>query len=856
MKKIIGFLVILLLIITNPPSITIASTNQLICEITNPDDGEVVNDPNIVVEGYATGQMIAQFSTDPFLNPGEWKGKNWYNSGYNIYSFFPIINSKNCNTKLNNDQVEDNFYFIQITDPYIKHELFDNAKSQNKLKSVIYYINSLDEKPAFVIITGNLVDSGSGLIGILNYNTFIECLYKKDNQLYTSSNCSIPVYTTPGNQDYHWNLNLINYKRIIDNNNIFNKNRYTVNYNNLTLFFLNSGHDYLSKPKEINRGSGLLRSDIKWLENNLINYDSQQKIIIMHHPVINSDENGTIARNRDELIDLCNKYDVELVLSGHTHTSQVFVNEINFISNDKLPINCSQYSTLHVHTASIKDGYYYRKINVSSNEIILNPCLQIIDPNLQNLPIPILDEHPGWLDLYNKTWEIAKTKVRHGTEDNGFVVSYIDEGFKENIFQWDTIFMMMFLRYGYNEFPSIISLDNFYRKQKDNGYICRELCESNGLDYWAYNSTVSINPPLFSWAEWEHYRITGDKDRLIQVLPNLMKYFNWIKENRRWSNGLYWSSDFASGMDNSPRGAKENIDEKSHYDLSWIDISSQQAINAKYISLIASELEMYKLSNQYTEEYNELKQLINEKMWCKTDGIYYDLDKYGEFTEVKTIASFWPLLAGIANITQTQKLIQHLQNPQEFWRIHVFPSLSADHPSFKSDGGYWQGSIWAPTNYMVIKGLQYNGFEELATDAAENHIENIYQIYKETGTLWENYAPDMVKQGNPSKSDFVGWTGCSPISLLIENIIGIRTNASDDLIFWNLNLTEKHGIKNLRFGDNNVTLLCEKREKHNSSANITIITDSDFNLKIKIDENIYYRSFSKGKHNFIIGEKS
>jgi pyrrolidone-carboxylate peptidase len=47
--------------------------------------------PAIMLTGYwnPTGQMIAPFSTDPYLNPGGWKGENWEGRGYDIYSFFP-----------------------------------------------------------------------------------------------------------------------------------------------------------------------------------------------------------------------------------------------------------------------------------------------------------------------------------------------------------------------------------------------------------------------------------------------------------------------------------------------------------------------------------------------------------------------------------------------------------------------------------------------------------------------------------------------------------------------------------------------------------------------------------------------
>lgn len=47
--------------------------------------------PVIMLTGYwnPTGRMIATFSNNTYLNPYGWKGANWENRGYNIYSFFP-----------------------------------------------------------------------------------------------------------------------------------------------------------------------------------------------------------------------------------------------------------------------------------------------------------------------------------------------------------------------------------------------------------------------------------------------------------------------------------------------------------------------------------------------------------------------------------------------------------------------------------------------------------------------------------------------------------------------------------------------------------------------------------------------
>jgi len=46
---------------------------------------------NVMVTGFwnPTGQMIAHWSNDTYLNPGGWDGANWEGWGYNVYSYFP-----------------------------------------------------------------------------------------------------------------------------------------------------------------------------------------------------------------------------------------------------------------------------------------------------------------------------------------------------------------------------------------------------------------------------------------------------------------------------------------------------------------------------------------------------------------------------------------------------------------------------------------------------------------------------------------------------------------------------------------------------------------------------------------------
>lgn len=270
-----------------------------------------------------------------------------------ILLFTPLVIPINikANTYLKEPLSSDNFYFIQITDIHIMNTTYEERQlSIMRFKSVLKSISSFNKKPAFVVITGDLCEWGSAL----NYKAFIDCLYEKDEKLYIDPNYSIPVYTTPGNHDYILNSDLVNYYKYVNKD-----RRYTVEYRNLTLFFLDSGFNYMENVSDLFlvKGSGLNDDDIAWLEEELSKCSTKYKIILMHHPAINErDEKGemrgVIAKNREKFIDLCKEYDVELVLSGHTHNSVVYDEEENRYEN--FPINCSMYSTLFVQTDAVK----------------------------------------------------------------------------------------------------------------------------------------------------------------------------------------------------------------------------------------------------------------------------------------------------------------------------------------------------------------------------------------------------------------------------------------------------------------------------------------------------------------------
>ena len=454
-------------------------------------------------------------------------------------------------------------------------------------------------------------------------------------------------------------------------------------------------------------------------------------------------------------------------------------------------------------------------------------------------PQPILPAHPDWVELYWKAWQLAVQNIDHGTPQNGFAEAYVGDAFSKNIFQWDTCFIVQYARYGGHCLPVLPSLDNFYHKQEPDGYICREYRGCNGAALWSKGSADATNPSLFAWAEWGIHQLSDDLNRLREVLPRLLAHYRWLAAHQRNGNGLYWSTTWGCGMDNAPR-----------YAASWVDFSAQQALNALYLARIAKAVDQDELAAELQFEHAALAERINALMWDEEAGYYWDLDTADVPFPVKTIAPFWTLLAEVAPPDRARRLAEHLSNPAEFWRPHVFPTLSADHLHYYPEGNYWRGSVWPLTNYAVIKGLSRYDHMALTRQATVNHLTQMAAVYRDTGTIWENYSAEYQAPGSIAKRDFVGFSGVGPIALLIEEILGIEVEAPAKTIRWRLYPTPEHGLSNLRFGGNVVSLLA--RQADGGETTIQVTAKQEFTLKVHRTGAETPLSVSPGSHRFVL----
>lgn len=524
-------------------------------------------------------------------------------------------------------------------------------------------------------------------------------------------------------------------------------------------------------------------------------------------------------------------------------------------------LSCPAMTVLNAQSCGNDDKYhlpykntYVKEPLVTENEYrVAKP--ETIEPKSfkearKILPCPIWSGHEKELEMYWRAWEIAIGNIRAPQPGSGFVSSYLDTAYNGNIFMWDTSFILMFARYGTRFFPFQQTLNNFYAKQHPDGFICREI-KADGADCFERYDPTSTGPNLIPWCEMVYYHQFGDMERLHKIFPVLCSYYKWLKLNRTWRNGTYWSSGWGTGMDNMPRVPAGYNPIYSHGHMIWLDTNLQQLFTANLLLEMGFYLERWQEIEDFESEAQMLKEYIHDNLWDEESGFLYDQYADGTLCKTKGIGAYWALFTDVLDTTRLDRLVKELDNPATFKRKYRIPSLSADNPKYKDNGRYWQGGIWPGTNYMVMQGLVKKGYRKLAREISLNHYSQVLEVFKKTGTFWEYYAPESAEPGFMARKEFVGWTGLPPIAELIEFIIGIQGDYATKQIVWDMNLTETNGIERYPFGpDGVIGMKAEARRSASDEPHITVDSNIEFELLVLYGGKEKRIQVTPGKHTY------
>ncbi len=204
---------------------------------------------------------------------------------------------------------QDAFYFIQMSDP--QFGMFNEDKSFEE--ETLRYTKAIAEanrlKPAFVVVTGDLVNKPSDSTQIAEYK-----------RISSQLSASVPLYSVPGNHDVQ-NMpvpsDIAAYKKN------FGPDYYTFTHGSMLGIVLNSL--YLQAPQHVPEQA--LEQE-KWLRTTLEEAAAKRYrhiIVFLHHPFFLKEEQeadqyfNIPLSTRKKYLDLFKAHGIRHIFAGHYH---------------------------------------------------------------------------------------------------------------------------------------------------------------------------------------------------------------------------------------------------------------------------------------------------------------------------------------------------------------------------------------------------------------------------------------------------------------------------------------------------------------------------------------------------------
>ncbi|MFH6969176.1 MGH1-like glycoside hydrolase domain-containing protein [Flavobacterium sp. FlaQc-28] len=375
------------------------------------------------------------------------------------------------------------------------------------------------------------------------------------------------------------------------------------------------------------------------------------------------------------------------------------------------------------------------------------------------------------LTLQNNT-RIAAEGLKHG----GLFPSYNYEWF-HGFWAWDS----------WKHAAAVANYDTELAKnqmralfdyQEPNGFIPDCVYRNNLIEENNYRNTKS---PLAAWAIWQIYEKTKDADFLKEFYPKLKLYHNWwYKERDHDQDGLceFGSTDgtliaakWESGMDNAVRfddsKILKNAEKAFSLDQESVDLNSFLYAEKNYLSKMAQVLKLTKESKDWQDESTALKTKIQTQFWDASTGWYYDTTIDGKsLIKIMGCEGYLPIWAEVATPEQTKLMKENMLNPAIFNTFVPLPTLAANHPKFKPEGGYWRGPIWLDQSYFGINGLEKYGYTNEADQLAHKLIHNADGVLDKGTSIRENYQP---LTGKGLEAFNFSWSAAHYLMLLLKN---------------------------------------------------------------------------------------
>ncbi|MCK6552215.1 hypothetical protein L6R52_40670, partial [Myxococcota bacterium] len=287
----------------------------------------------------------------------------------------------------------------------------------------------------------------------------------------------------------------------------------------------------------------------------------------------------------------------------------------------------------------------------------------------------------------------------------------------------------------------------------------------------------TASAPLFAYVASEVAQRTGDAAFAREAYDAGVKMHRfWIEQRDADRDGL--SEWGGYGKVESLRDLENVIWENvaAPETVEAVDLAAMLVMDARALAVLAELSGRSDEAARWRDEAEARARRINATMWDEASGFYHHVDRdterfvtaEGKDLRRQEIAGFLPLWAGVVPADRRARLLTHLQDPERFWRPFGVTSLAVDDAYYSADPSHccrWNGPIWIPWQFLLMRGLRDGGDDALATELARRSLAAVEAGLVRWHQFRELHHPDDADAPNDSMPNYIWATLAAEMAL-------------------------------------------------------------------------------------------
>lgn len=187
-------------------------------------------------------------------------------------------------------------------------------------------------------------------------------------------------------------------------------------------------------------------------------------------------------------------------------------------------------------------------------------------------------------------------------------------------------------------------------------------------------------------------------------------------------------------------------------------------------------------ANAWRTRADKRRDLINRYLWDESSGFYWDYDlRTGERLRgaPRSLASFVPLWAGVADQAQASRLVEHLS------ALEYDHGLVACEEGWADETEHNYPTGWPYSHWYVCSGLRDYGFQDEATRISMKWLRLISDEFVRSGAIRERHNvvdPSVPPPGRYPPQRGFGWTNSVFVALLVRVVFGVEILGNRDQV--------------------------------------------------------------------------